>query len=257
MVYDAAMPRLGPTGWRRSSPRCLAGLVVVALWGARSSPALCGENEKTIARAHYETATRLCDLREYSKALDEYKAAYLARPDPAFLFNIGQCFRKLGNTASALDFYQQYLKKTPDEDPNRAQAEARIHDIEIERASDDDPFARPDEMATRLPEPKAAPAPLHELPSPPQEVSASALVPLPAVPAVLPPPAAIRPARLDLTASQPRDEDVSPPIYRTWWFWTGVGAVVVAGTVTAILLAKGGNEPNTASTTLGTQRAFQ
>ena len=239
------------------SARCLAGLTLVAIAGTLSSSALCAENDKTIARAHYETATRLYDLREYSKALDEYKAAYLAKPDPAFLFNIGQCFRKLGNTASALDFYQQYLKKTPDEDPNRAQAEARIHDIEIGRESEDDPFAKPDEKAIRVPEPKAAPVLLPEPPPSPEVVSAPVPIPLPIVPAAVPPSAAAQPARLDLTAPPARDENVSPPIYRTWWFWTGVGAVVVAGAVSAIVLSKGGSEPNTASTTLGTQTAFQ
>jgi hypothetical protein len=38
--------------------------------------------------------------------------------------------------------------------------------------------------------------------------------------------------------STPAVEDVqaSRPIYKRWWFWTGVGAVVVAGSVTAFML---------------------
>ena len=217
-------------------------------------PALCAESDKTVARAHYETATRLYDLREYSKALDEYKAAYLAKPDPAFLFNIGQCFRKLGNTGSAMDFYQQYLKKTPAEDPNRVQAEARIRDIELGRESEDDPFAKSDERAARSPQ--AVPSPLPEAPPPLQEISAPTPIPVSAPPSALPSPVAVQPAGLDLAAPPPRNEDVSPPIYSTWWFWTGVGAVVLAGTVAAIVISKGGSEPNTATTTLGTQAAF-
>ena len=56
---------------------------------ARSDPA------KATALAHFETAKRLFEVHEYGKALEEYKAAYVAKPDPAFLFNIGQCHRKL------------------------------------------------------------------------------------------------------------------------------------------------------------------
>jgi hypothetical protein len=32
------------------------------------------------------------------------------------------------------------------------------------------------------------------------------------------------------------------PVYRKWWFWTGVGAAVVAGTVTALLLTHQGGD---------------
>jgi len=53
-------------------------------------------DDKATARAHYETATRLYDVGEYEKALAEFKAAYVAKDDPAFLFNIGQCYRELG-----------------------------------------------------------------------------------------------------------------------------------------------------------------
>lgn len=237
--------------------RSLAGLLIVAVCVVLSSPALCAESDKAVARAHYETATRLYDLREYAKALDEYKAAYLAKPDPAFLFNIGQCFRKLNNTASALDFYRQYLKKTPDEDPNRAQAEARIHDIEIGRESDDDPFAKLDENAARLPEPQSVPALPPERPRPPETASQPVPNRLPTEGATVSHADTTQPAGVDLAIpSTPKEDHVSRPIYASWWLWAGVGAVVVAGTVTAIILSKGGSEPNTATTTLGTQAAF-
>ena len=107
-----------------------AALVVVAL-GVWVPAAKAGDRRAT-AKAHYETATRLYDIREYDKALREYKSAYLAQPDPAFLFNIGQCYRKLGQNQQALNFFQEYLKKASADDPNRRQVEARIRDIEAE-----------------------------------------------------------------------------------------------------------------------------
>jgi len=90
------------------------------------------DNSRATAKARYETATRLYEIREYDKALLEYKSAYLAQPDPAFLFNIGQCYRKLGQNHEALNFFQEYLKKASPDDPNRSQVEARVRDIEAE-----------------------------------------------------------------------------------------------------------------------------
>jgi hypothetical protein len=33
----------------------------------------------------------------------------------------------------------------------------------------------------------------------------------------------------------------SRPVYKRWWFWTGAGALIAAGAVAAILLARPGN----------------
>jgi tetratricopeptide (TPR) repeat protein len=144
----------------------LAGAVLVISLGVLGRSAQAGDSNKATAKAHYETATRLYDIREYDKALLEYKSAYLAHPDPAFLFNIGQCYRRLGQNAEALNFFQQYLKKAPPEDPNRRQVEARMRDIEAE-------------SKLKAQEAQAAPAP-----SPP------APIPNPPPPAPSPPPAA-------------------------------------------------------------------
>ena len=69
------------------------------------------------------------------------------------------------------------------------------------------------------------------------------------------------PAGVDLSkaASPPpvAQDSSASPFYARWWFWTGVGAIVVAGTVTAIALSKRGSENLTAGSPLGTQPVFQ
>jgi hypothetical protein len=45
-----------------------------------AAPVLGAEGDKALAKAHFEAATRLYDIHEYAKSLDEYKAAYLAKP---------------------------------------------------------------------------------------------------------------------------------------------------------------------------------
>jgi tetratricopeptide (TPR) repeat protein len=215
-------------------------LFVLGWLGARAGAlpvAYAAESEKTVARGHYETATRAYDLREYAKALEEYKAAYMAKPDPAFLFNIGQCYRKLGNSASAIEFYQQYLKKTGPDDPNRSQAEARIRDVQNGRFSDDGPFVKDEQKA----------------PPVPTEPAGSAVPP---TAAAVPAPAAPSAQAAWITPPAPT-EPVPPTAHSRWWLWTGIGVAVVGGVVAAVWLSRGGSETNTAGASLGTQGAFQ
>ena len=146
----------------------MAGLVVAVVCGALASPAFGGDDDKVAAKAHYEAATRLYDIREYAKALDEYKAAYLAKPDPAFLSNIEQCYRKLGKNPEALDFFHQYLKKAPAEDPNRTQVEARIRELEDEGAKRPDTNATTPASVAPAPLPPPVPSALFPPPTPVQ-----------------------------------------------------------------------------------------
>jgi hypothetical protein len=74
-----------------SKTRIIAPLFALAcLTAVQARPARAAD-DKVLAKAHYEAATRLYDVHEYAAALQEYKAGYLVRPDPSFLYNIGQC----------------------------------------------------------------------------------------------------------------------------------------------------------------------
>lgn len=237
LAGDTIGPMLGLKPlWRQGRVPSLVvvGIVVVALFAPMGRTALCAESDKAAAMAHYETATRLYEVREYADALKEFKAAYVAHPDPAFLFNTGQCLRKLGRDTEALDFFQQYLKKTPPEDPNRAAAEARIREFE----------------ADRVPRPEAA-----------AKAGAISPPPLTAMPAEPAPAATLsqagQPAGVDVTTQPASPEPQrSRPIYRTWCFWIGVGAVVVAGAVTAVVLSSGGGGTDIPGSSLGSRSVF-
>jgi tetratricopeptide (TPR) repeat protein len=130
-------------------------------------------DDKASARAHYETAARLYDVGEYDRALVEFKEAYVAKPDPAFLFNIGQCYRKLGQEEQALDFFRRFLKRAAPDDPNRAQVEARLRDTETDAVFKGDLQRAEEREEAETPPPAeptvaATPAPVVvELPTPP------------------------------------------------------------------------------------------
>jgi hypothetical protein len=86
------------------------------------------------AKVHYEKGLALYQLGEYRRALDEFKEAHIAKPDPAFLYNIAQCFRQLGDAENALAFYRRYLSAAP-QGSLRAEVEKRTQDLEATRAA--------------------------------------------------------------------------------------------------------------------------
>ena len=81
------------------------------------------------AKEHFKQGTRHYELGHYQEALVEYEAAYMEVPDPAFLYNIGQCHRKMGNAKEAISFYKSYLRNAPNA-PNRADVQKRISELE-------------------------------------------------------------------------------------------------------------------------------
>jgi tetratricopeptide (TPR) repeat protein len=164
------------------------------------------------ARAHYEQAVADYNLDEYAPALAEFREAYRIKPDPSFLFNIAQCHRKLGQNDAALDFYRKYLRNLPDA-PNRADVERMIAELHAKENA-----AQPD--ATPPPAPVTAPTPV---PAPPPQLEAPApAATLIATPASPPPPA---------------------PLYERWWFWTGVGVIVVSAAVIGVVASSKGPQP--------------
>jgi uncharacterized cupin superfamily protein len=84
---------------------------------------------RATAKEHYNQGTRHYELGHYQEALGEFEAAYMAVPDPAFLFNIAQCHRKAGHDKEAIGFYKSYLRNAP-KAPNRADVQKRIQELE-------------------------------------------------------------------------------------------------------------------------------
>jgi len=100
----------------------------IALLLVRSSAAEADDTAR--ARQHFETGNRLFEVGEYRKALEEFRAAHVARPDPAFLYNSAQCHRLLGERQEALTLYRRFLALEP-ETPKRALVERQIRELEL------------------------------------------------------------------------------------------------------------------------------
>jgi hypothetical protein len=77
------------------------------------------------AKALFVEGNQHFTLNEMKPALELYKRAYRIKPLPAFLFNIAQCHRKLGQYPEAINMYQSYLVGVPDAQ-NKATVESLI-----------------------------------------------------------------------------------------------------------------------------------
>ena len=157
-------------------PRLLALLVVCLTFAGGPRAAHADDLATRAARRHFERGEKLFALGKFDDALDEYQKAFDAKPIPDFLFNIGQCYRNLGDLEQAIFSFKKYLKLEPDA-PNKAAVDTLIAELEDKQARG--------EGAKLV---KRPPAP----PPPPAEHT---------------------------------------PIYKQWWFWTGVAVVGVAGGV--------------------------
>ncbi len=195
------------------------------------------------AREHYLQADAFYKLDRYASALQEYEQAYLAKPDPSFLYNIAQCHRLMGDKAEALKFYRRYLKDAPNA-ANREVAEKHIKDLETALAAPPvaPPVTAPAASSAPAAGAAAPPPPLGRaapsMPAPVETVSPTAAPQRTgnALALAAPPPAASAEASGGALAAGPvpSREEGDRPIYTKWWFWTGVGAVVAGGLIIAL-----------------------
>jgi hypothetical protein len=99
--------------------------------GEAAAPAAAEPNGATVdaARAHTRQGSAYYDLNRYQEAYGEFEQAYLLEQDPALLYNMGQCQRKLGNAEQALHFYRTYLRRAP-QGPLTVEAEKRVRELD-------------------------------------------------------------------------------------------------------------------------------
>src|SRR5215510_5060284 len=92
------------------------GLLCIVYLCFAPGPALADPAQ---ARAHFDRGRSLFEGEDYRKAIVEFKAAQVEKPDPAFLYNIAECHRRLGEPSEALLFYRRFLETAPAGDKTR------------------------------------------------------------------------------------------------------------------------------------------
>lgn len=154
---------------------------------------------------------------DYAKALEIFSVLFADKAEPVYLRNIGRCYQKLGKPQQSIDSFREYLRRekglTAEE---RAEIDGFIKEMEDLRAAE---AARAAASPVGAP-PVLTPPAVNLAPSPPPPVAPALVV------AESPPPPSAH-----VTGER--------PLYKKWWFWAGVGAVLLTGTVTAIALSSG------------------
>jgi tetratricopeptide (TPR) repeat protein len=107
---------------------------LLALFATVNAPPAHAQDDPIAAKAHFSKASRLYEIGDYRHAIDEFKAAHLAKADPVFLYNIAQCHRQLGEREQAVTFYRRFLASSPNA-PNRSEVQKRVAELEAEPAA--------------------------------------------------------------------------------------------------------------------------
>ena len=106
----------------------LASLLLLVVLATARAEAVGDAGEEREARVLHEEATRHFHRGDYDRAITAYKQAYVRAPAPALLFNIAQAYRAKHDSASALAYYDAYLRADP-ESAERRFVEARIAEL--------------------------------------------------------------------------------------------------------------------------------
>src|SRR5262249_20784868 len=96
-------------------------MIAALLWALLQDPT-------AVAREHFRAAEAAEKRGDYDTALQEYVAAYEAKPHPAVLYNIATVYERLGDPEEAVHYYQKYLEGRPDA-TDAASVRARVGQI--------------------------------------------------------------------------------------------------------------------------------
>lgn len=109
-----------------SSQLLLGGFSGVRSAWAQEAPA---EEVQAEARARLREGVKAYEAKRYKDAVDAFLAANRLVPNPGLSFNTAKAYEKLGDTAGALSFFRDYLRRAPDAS-DRADVERKIKRLE-------------------------------------------------------------------------------------------------------------------------------
>jgi hypothetical protein len=220
---------------------CALAFVLFALPG-RAAAAL-SDDAKPRANALLAEARQLYDRGEYGSALDRLNQAYAAFPSPVIHFNFGQVYRALLRDVEALESFDRFITEGTDQDPT-LRHEAEIYLVELtHRVGTIEITADVVGASVNVDGKTAGTTPLgrglHVMPGGHQIVVQGGDGAIPFVRKVEV--TAGQTTRVEAKVTVPAMSVASAsalpeprPVYRRWWFWTGV---VVAAVVTTLVIA--------------------
>jgi len=208
----------------------LAGAVLLV-----AAPNALGANIESKERA----AKKACLVGDVDKGAEILADLYVDTNDATYIYNSGRCFEQNGKNDQAVLRFKEYLRKAKKLSPSETEAVRK----KIEELKD----SGGKHQAETPPAPVPTPIPA----AVPATAPAAAAPMAPAIPPSAPAAAPADPLGLTQTAPPPEPQE-TPPVYKRWWFWTGIGAVVAGSVVTGVVLSKKSAPKSPACDGLGT-----
>jgi hypothetical protein len=171
--------------------------------------------DEAAGRKHFEKGQELYTKNRFLEAAKEFEAGYQALPRSAFLLNVGHSYRRAYELRKAKAAYELMLRVDPTTQ-HRALVEDLIRTIDDALITQDAPAVSPP-VATPVPSSPPLPNPGLKAGNPPIDLSPPAIA----------------------ETAPPSSESRS--ILRSPWFWGAIGAVLVTGTVTTVVLMNRSN----------------
>ena len=170
------------------------------------TPAWADPSADEVARTHFERGKQLAAAGKYADAYVQFASGYMATPRPAFLFNMAEAARGMGDAQKAKEAYERFLAA----EPTGAVADTarrRLAELGVTTA------------------PASPPAQPKPLPSPSEAAAQHASQPAP------------------MATRGAESEPEGRPLWKKWPLWAAVGGAVVATVVIVSVAASGKSEP--------------
>lgn len=180
--------------------RLILALVAILplAFDARPADAQSRKQRLVQAKKHYKRGKAAFELGQFQKALQSYEEAYRIAALPGLLFNIGQCYRNIGELEKASFSFKLYLRKLPNA-RNRVAVERLLAELDQQMAAEQARLRREKEARDQQER--------ERLERERQDREAE--------------------LQRRIRERRPAPRAVSTPIYKKWWFWTLIG--VAAG----------------------------
>lgn len=93
------------------------------------------EAERAALRSKVSRALALFESQHYEEAKNEFLTIYEIKQLHLLLFNIGSCYRKLGDFQKAIPYYETFIQRAPDS-PLLAEAKAYLAQMQAKLEAD-------------------------------------------------------------------------------------------------------------------------
>lgn len=255
----ASWIRSSPESARRVTRVARAAVLLCAVLAAVPSAAAPKGSPDAEAKKLFQEGKKAYDAGRFGEAVEAYQKAHELKPLPAFLFNIGQCYRQLGNHERAVFYFRRFIAEDP-RNPNAEvawanlrDAEARLKEAEEHRRREAEAArAREVEAERRAAAEAAAEAARAEAEAAEKRRTAEELALKRQSEARAEQEAAAQAAQARALEARAQQEAAAQaaaaPIVKRWWFWAGVGVIVAGGTAAAAVAM---SQPRERPTTLG------